>query len=1163
MTKNKNPKISFFFLFALIITACNQQPKSPIELNQKNPTTKKQAYYLTSQGDSIPTGVPIPIKGRTIDLTLPKTFPHTFTPKIESANSNIHAVGKPKIVSIPKKLTVKTPGKEGVSLPKIIHGEGDILPVMATKSERAFAPKMKERATSNIQYWGIEEGLTYSTIRSLLEDRRGHLWIGTRDYGVSRFDGQYFKHYTQQAGITIAPLDMVEDKKGNIWMGSRGGLTMNNGITFTHFQQKDGLSDTYIRCLLADSKDNIWMGTQANGLSHFQPNEKGLGGSFTQYTTDTGLSHRRVNTVMEDKKGNIWVGTTNGLNRFDGKQFTHYTTKEGLSNNEIFFILEDKNEHLWIGTGNGLNRFDGQSFYQYTTEQGLTGNFIWTLYEDRQGHLWVGTFDGGGLMRFNPDKSGHIKNYKHYSTAMGLSENFINRILEDSANNIWIGTSAYGINRLNESYITHYPIGPFINSIAADKKGHLWFGSDEVGIIHFDGANWHYFGVSEGEPIGPQQGLLVDKQDNLWFRKWQQGVFKFQSDESNINGQLTKFSQEGGLTRSNNDILEDSRGNFWFANFHGITLFDGEKFITYGPSEGLPSNVALGLFEDQQQNIWIMMGEHGVSRFTPNADGTAGHFTHFTTAEGLSSHYVNDIFEDSRGNLWFGTNGGLNYFDGQRFIPLTIKDGLSHNVVNSIMEDNQQNIWVGTYIGINLLKPKLDQPDSIQSSLLEKYSIHQLGKEDGLYDLRFMKGSVHLDNNNQLWWGHYRGVTKLNLNKFKFSDTPPKVRLNTIELANNFVDFRRLKNVEYQQDFSFGSALSQSFDSVAVFENYPLNLNLPYDLNHLTFRFSGIDWTAPHKIQYSYKMEGLDKAWSAPKKEPIADYRNLPYGNYTFKIRAKGEAQIWSELFDYPFTIHPPWWHTWWARMLYMLLGGALMYSLFQWRTVNLRKQQKQLEATVTRRTAEVVEQQKRSDELLLNILPAEVATELKTTGQVQPVLFEEVSILFADFQEFTNIVASIPGKKLVQELDDIFQHFDDIMETQGIEKIQTIGDAYVAACGLPQKTNDHAVKCVQAAQQMIAYLDKRNRTSAIKWKIRIGIHSGAITAGVVGKRKFTYDLFGDTINIAARIESSGEEGKINVSAYTYDLIKAQFPCDYRGKINAKGKGNLDMYFVE
>ena len=203
------------------------------------------------------------------------------------------------------------------------------------------------------------------------------------------------------------------------------------------------------------------------------------------------------------------------------------------------------------------------------------------------------------------------------------------------------------------------------------------------------------------------------------------------------------------------------------------------------------------------------------------------------------------------------------------------------------------------------------------------------------------------------------------------------------------------------------------------------------------------------------------------------------------------------------------------------------------------------------------------SEALLHSILPNKVAQELRETGRTEPARFDDVTILFSDFKGFTNIAASIPTKKLIGELNDIFSEFDDIMESEGVEKIQTIGDAYLAACGLPTEVDDHAHRCIRAARRMIAYLQLRNTDGAIKWDIRIGIHSGPVSAGVVGKKKFAYNIFGDTINTASRIEAAGEAGKINVSAYTYALVKNEYLGEYRGKISAKGKGDLDMYFID
>ena len=207
--------------------------------------------------------------------------------------------------------------------------------------------------------------------------------------------------------------------------------------------------------------------------------------------------------------------------------------------------------------------------------------------------------------------------------------------------------------------------------------------------------------------------------------------------------------------------------------------------------------------------------------------------------------------------------------------------------------------------------------------------------------------------------------------------------------------------------------------------------------------------------------------------------------------------------------------------------------------------------------------ERKRSDDLLHNILPVNVARDLKETGETVPKRHKSVTILFTDFEGFTKLVARIPAITLVNELNDIFGRFDEIVEETGVEKIETIGDAYMAACGLEEEIRDHAINCIKAAQQMLSYLEERNKKHEIKWRMRVGIHSGPIVAGVVGKKKFNYDLFGDTVNTASRMESLGEPSKINISETTYQLVKNDINCESRGEIQAKGKGELKMYFIK
>ncbi|MEM7183688.1 MAG: adenylate/guanylate cyclase domain-containing protein, partial [Spirochaetota bacterium] len=208
-----------------------------------------------------------------------------------------------------------------------------------------------------------------------------------------------------------------------------------------------------------------------------------------------------------------------------------------------------------------------------------------------------------------------------------------------------------------------------------------------------------------------------------------------------------------------------------------------------------------------------------------------------------------------------------------------------------------------------------------------------------------------------------------------------------------------------------------------------------------------------------------------------------------------------------------------------------------------------------------------KTDELLLNILPDDVAEELKKSGKVKPIRYESVSVLFTDSKGFTAIASKLSPEQLVEELDFYFSKFDAIIDQYGLEKLKTIGDAYMCAGGLPVASNSHALDVVKAAMDMQKLMVRINEENLQKnkqtWELRIGINTGPILAGVIGQRKFAYDIWGDTVNIASRMESNGEPGRVNISQSTYELVQQEFVCEHRGKIMAKNKGEIDMYFVE
>ncbi|MEZ4524900.1 MAG: adenylate/guanylate cyclase domain-containing protein [Desulfobacterales bacterium] len=210
-----------------------------------------------------------------------------------------------------------------------------------------------------------------------------------------------------------------------------------------------------------------------------------------------------------------------------------------------------------------------------------------------------------------------------------------------------------------------------------------------------------------------------------------------------------------------------------------------------------------------------------------------------------------------------------------------------------------------------------------------------------------------------------------------------------------------------------------------------------------------------------------------------------------------------------------------------------------------------------------IMEEKAKSDKLLLNILPVRVANDLKEKGKTEPESFENVTVYFSDIVGFTNLSSHLDPKVLIDELNDIFTAFDNIVEKHHCERVKTIGDAYLCVCGMPVKNPNHAENIVLSAIEIIRYVRQRNRASAIQWQIRIGIHTGKVVGGVVGIKKYIYDVFGDTINTASRMESNSEPMKINVSEATWQILSDRFPFVEREPVSVKGKGEMKMYFVD
>ncbi|MFN2336553.1 MAG: adenylate/guanylate cyclase domain-containing protein, partial [Bacteroidales bacterium] len=332
--------------------------------------------------------------------------------------------------------------------------------------------------------------------------------------------------------------------------------------------------------------------------------------------------------------------------------------------------------------------------------------------------------------------------------------------------------------------------------------------------------------------------------------------------------------------------------------------------------------------------------------------------------------------------------------------------------------------------------------------------------------------------------------------------------------------------------------------------------------------------------EYSFYMEGPDREWTAWSDRSYKEYTNLGRGSYIFMYRyrtvagettGEGEMAINGETAgedektdegesagegSFGFRVKAPWYFSPLAWIIYPLLL-ILAGMMLRIRTHRLfMERQKRLEELIAERTEELQHEKEKSDNLLANMLPKGTAEEIMLKGKAAKTKYNFVTVLFSDIQGFTRIAEEMNPEALIDELDRFFFHFDSLAEKYRIEKIKTIGDAYMCAGGIPERNRTNPVEVVLAALEMQKYMQfMKNdpaKTAARFWDIRIGIHTGTVIAGVVGHKKITFDIWGDTVNTASRMESSGEPGKINISGTTYEFVKDYFICDYRGRMPVK-----------
>ena len=932
-----------FALFTIILFSCKSKEKS-------NSEVKKNEGQVENLNSSKRIGISAPIVN------------NTGVPTIETAGkpSSVN-IGKPSVVSVSANLfSVSAVKSNGVGSPQITTPGRDnvvsIQPVSAKAKQiickqpipvNALPMRIKDNSLYNILYMDIEMGMNGKVVNAICEDRNGTIWLGTQMGGLSKYDGKTFTFYSAKEGFTSNNINtIIEDNAGFIWIGCNDGVYKFDGKTFFKYTEKEGLCNNSVFHILEDKSNFIWFGT-SRGLCKYDRESE----TFTNYTQREGFSNNAIQSIFEDKNSELWFGTYNdGLFKLSGKSFTHYTKQNGLIGDVVYSICQDNNGNYWLGTEKGLCMYDNNSFYSYNSN---FGDIICST-KDTLGNLWFGSRDNG-LIKY--DKH----NFTQYTEKDGLSSNYINTLFEDKSNNLWLGTNG-GVNKFAlKSFVSLEENGLLEAGsmpIAEDKEGGIWIGTNGEKLGYYDGKSFSIYNkpfLTSNKYPASTSCIVRDKNNNIWFGTNGGGAYKYDGNS------FVKYTTSEGLIDNNvNAIATDREGNIWFGTNFGVSKFDSKTFTTYTEKDGLINNGVYSIIEDNAHNYWFGTKE-GLSKFDKKS------FTNYTTDQGLISNSIHSMIEDKSFNIWIATDSGLSYYNPTiegvgttPFTNYTEKEGLSSKSISAVLEDSHSNIWITTNKGMDILtRDQLDNSSGIPSFI-------NLSKADGLKGNEFNTNSAFIDSKGRAWWGSAKALTMLDLKTFYLPSQAPNVHLTNIDLEQKFIDYNILKDtISKGGNFMIGSGKNRKnlneikFGDVVTFFNYPLNLVLPNNFNYLTFHFSAIDWTAPHKIQYQFMLQPMDKDWCDNTTSSVADYRNLPPGQYTFKVKAMGIANKWSDPKEVSFTILSPWYKQWWVQGLAFCFALVIIWLLFNWRTASLRNKQKELEQIVFERTAEVVAEKK------------------------------------------------------------------------------------------------------------------------------------------------------------------------------------------------------------
>jgi signal transduction histidine kinase/ligand-binding sensor domain-containing protein/CheY-like chemotaxis protein/HPt (histidine-containing phosphotransfer) domain-containing protein len=792
----------------------------------------------------------------------------------------------------------------------------------------------------------LEAGLSQATIQAIVQDRQGFLWFATQE-GLNRYDGYTFTVFRRDPDdASSLPNDWIwtlhEDPSGFLWIGTNGGgLSRYDPETdrFTHFRARDTYPDgshaNHVRALHVSPSGTVWVGTDS-GLGTLDPE----GAGFTPYPVPDppdGSKADRVRSIHESRDGLLWVGTDgNGLLRIDpesgeARRYLHDPDDPTtLGSNRVRCILEERHGGLWIGLYDaGIDRTDrrAESFTHVRHDPddptSLPHDRVRAILEDSNGDLWIAT--DGGLGRRNAE-TGRFARFRHSAIdPSSLADDRVLSLLQDRGGVIWIGTygglskwnplsSAFSLYRDDERTPGRLN-GNVVSAFAEDPDGSLWVATYGGGLNRLD-VTRGAFELHAHDPDRPGtvsdsrvMSLLVDSTGTLWVGTLTQGLDRFDRERGTFVNHRHDPGDPHSLSANGiTAIFEDSAGEIWVGTYRGgLNRLDRASggFARYAHDPDDPRSLSddrvLTIYEDRDRVLWIGTEGGGINRY----DRRTGSFTSFRNdpdyPESLSSDTAWAIHEDDRRVMWIGTqSGGLNRWDPVNrdagrgvFKRYTQSDGLASMTVYGILGDDQGNLWLSSNHGLSRFDPRAD-------------GFRHFDTSHGLQSHEFNFGAYFRGGDGRLYFGGVNGFNAFHPSQVVDNPHVPPVVLTGFQRADDDAEAVRISGVDA--------------------------IELTHRDYFVSFEFAALDYAAPERNRYMYRLEGFDEDWIDIGTSRRATYTNLTPGSYTFRVRASNNDDVWNEAgASLGVRVYPPPWKTWWAYSLFSLgilgLGAAYVRS--------------------------------------------------------------------------------------------------------------------------------------------------------------------------------------------------------------------------------------------